>query len=152
MQEILHKSENKNANKNSIFCSIFVIFFIFWPLELRKYHGESVFKPDFYLLTYFYLFLDKNNSGEFKEISSTSFYSYLLNVVIISKIVNKSIKNSKITKLSCSSVSDNKKQQLYVQYFNMAANMAAKSIYRTLECWYLQFSLVKTVVITWLAY
>ena len=109
MQEILHKIETKNANKNSIFCSIFVIFFIFWPLELRKYHGESVFKPDFYLFTYFYLFLDKGNSGEFKEISLTSFYSYLLNVVIVSNIVKKPIKDSKITKLSCSSVSNNKK-------------------------------------------
>lgn len=47
-------------------------------------------------------------------------------MVIDSKIVNRSIKNSKITK-------NNKKVQttkklLYVQYFNMDTNMAAKSI------------------------
>ena len=30
------KNETKNVNKNSLFCSIFVIFLIFWPLELRK--------------------------------------------------------------------------------------------------------------------
>ena len=30
------KNETKNVNKNSLFCSIYVIFSIFWPLELRK--------------------------------------------------------------------------------------------------------------------
>ena len=30
------KIETKNVNKNSLFYSIFVIFLIFWPLELRK--------------------------------------------------------------------------------------------------------------------
>ena len=31
-----HKNETKNVNKNSLFCSIFVIFLIFRPLELKK--------------------------------------------------------------------------------------------------------------------
>ena len=31
-----HKNETKNVNKISLFCSNYVIFFIFWPLELRK--------------------------------------------------------------------------------------------------------------------
>ena len=31
-----HKNETKNVNKNSHFCSMYVIFFIFWPLEFRK--------------------------------------------------------------------------------------------------------------------
>ena len=31
-----HKNETKNVNKNSLFYSIFVIFLIFWPLELKK--------------------------------------------------------------------------------------------------------------------
>ena len=31
-----HKNEAKNVNKNSFFCSIFVTFLIFWPLQLRK--------------------------------------------------------------------------------------------------------------------
>ena len=36
LREKRYKNETKNANKNSLFCSIFVIFLIFWPLELRK--------------------------------------------------------------------------------------------------------------------
>ena len=35
-QETHAKCETKNVNKNSLFYSIFVIFFIFWPLELKK--------------------------------------------------------------------------------------------------------------------
>ena len=30
------KNETKNVNKNSLVCLIFVIFLIFWTLELRK--------------------------------------------------------------------------------------------------------------------
>ena len=33
--EKCHKNA-KNGSKNSLFYSIFVIYFIFWPLELRK--------------------------------------------------------------------------------------------------------------------
>ena len=36
LREKNDKNEAKNVNKNSLFCSIFVIFFIFWPLQLRK--------------------------------------------------------------------------------------------------------------------
>ena len=38
-----HKNKTKNVSKNSLFCLIFVIFFIFSPLELRKYYGEPLF-------------------------------------------------------------------------------------------------------------
>ena len=30
------KNETKNVNKNSLFCITFVIFLIFWPIELKK--------------------------------------------------------------------------------------------------------------------
>ena len=36
LREKRYKNENKYVNKNSLFLSIFVIFLIFWPLELRK--------------------------------------------------------------------------------------------------------------------
>ena len=36
LREKRHKNETKNVNKNSLFCSIFIIFLIFWPLELKK--------------------------------------------------------------------------------------------------------------------
>ena len=36
LREKRHKTETKNVNKSSLFCSIFVIFLIFWPLELKK--------------------------------------------------------------------------------------------------------------------
>ena len=48
-------------------------------------------------------------------------------MIINSKIVNKSTRNSKM-KMSSSAFSNNKKQ-LYVQYFNLTPNIAAKSIY-----------------------
>ena len=45
--------ETKNVNKNSLVCLIIVIFLFFWPLELRKKHGNPlVFKPDFYIFSY----------------------------------------------------------------------------------------------------
>ena len=37
------KNETKNAIKNSLICSNFVIFLIFWHLELRKLHREPLF-------------------------------------------------------------------------------------------------------------
>ena len=64
-----HKKWNQELNKNSLFCSIYAISFIFWPLELRKKHGDPLFLN--LIFTYFPLM---NNSGNFKEISSTSFY------------------------------------------------------------------------------
>ena len=51
----------------------------------------------------------------------------MLNIVINSKITNKSIKNSKI-RISSSNFSNNKKKtlcSLYVQSFNMVINVAA---------------------------
>ena len=39
-------------NRNSLFRLIFVTFFIFWPLELRKWHGEPSFKPVFNIFSY----------------------------------------------------------------------------------------------------
>ena len=38
----LHKNETKTGNKISHFCKIFVIFLIFWPLELAKYHSDPL--------------------------------------------------------------------------------------------------------------
>ena len=52
MHEKSHKNEITNVNKSSLFCSTFVMFLIFWPLELRKQHGDSVFKHDFYIFSY----------------------------------------------------------------------------------------------------
>ena len=37
------KNETKNVNKNSFFCSIFVIYLIFWPLTLRNSMVTSLF-------------------------------------------------------------------------------------------------------------
>ena len=55
------------------------------------------------------------------------------NILLInSKIVNKSIKNSKKTKISSSSFSNKKKTTTFVQYFNMATSMAAKSMYKNI--------------------
>ena len=64
-----HKNETKNVKKNSLVCSIFVIFLIFWPLELRKQYGD----PQFLNLIFKYFRIMKN-SGKFKEISSTRSY------------------------------------------------------------------------------
>ena len=63
------KNETKNLNKNGIVYSIFMIFLIFWPPELRKYYGDPLFLR--LVFTYFPIM---NNSWKFKEISSTSFY------------------------------------------------------------------------------
>ena len=60
------KNETKNVNKNSLFYLIFVIFLIFWPLELKMYHGDPVFWN--LIFTYF------PTMNNFKEISLTSFY------------------------------------------------------------------------------
>ena len=49
LREKHHTNETKNVNKNSLFCSFFVIFLIFWPLELKK---PPVFKPDFYIFSF----------------------------------------------------------------------------------------------------
>ena len=64
----------------------------------------------------------------------------MLNIVINSKITNKSIKNSKI-RISSSNFSNNKKKtlcSLYVQSFNMVINVAAlfplKMIMIYLDC------------------
>ena len=50
-------------NANSLICSIFVIFLIFRPLELRKYGAPLFLNLNF---TYFPIM---SNSGKFKEIS-----------------------------------------------------------------------------------
>ena len=59
LREKRHTNETKNVNKKSLFCSFFVIFLIFWPLELKN--------PLFLNLIFTY-FLLMNNSGRFKEI------------------------------------------------------------------------------------
>ena len=36
LREKRYKNETNNVNKNGLVCSIFVLFLIFWLLELRK--------------------------------------------------------------------------------------------------------------------
>ena len=57
------KNETKNVDKNSLFCSILVIFLIFWPLEVGKWHGGTLSLN--LIFTYFPII---NTSGKFKEI------------------------------------------------------------------------------------
>ena len=66
------KNETKNANKNSLFCSIFVIYLIFWPLELRKQHGDPLYLDP--IFTYVPLM---NKPVKFEEIPWTSLYCIL---------------------------------------------------------------------------
>ena len=44
------KNESKNVNKNSVFCSIFVIFFTFWPEKIAWW--TPVLKHYFYIFYY----------------------------------------------------------------------------------------------------
>ena len=67
------KNETNNVNTNSFICSIFVILLIFTPPELRKWYGDPLF-----LNLIFKYFPKINNSGKFKEVSSTSFYCIIL--------------------------------------------------------------------------
>ena len=62
-----------------------------------------------------------------------------INILIDSKIANKSIKNSKITKISSSNFSitkKKKKKQFFFQCFNMSTNVVAKSIYNQHQCYH----------------
>ena len=63
------KNETKNVNQNSLFSLTFAIFWVFWPIELRKQHDDLLFLN--LIFTYFFIM---NNSVKLKEISSTSFY------------------------------------------------------------------------------